>query len=174
MFLSANLRHSTFIGMLALAACSDSPPLPPHCRVIEELPEISTVAAGCIVTSNNQLLVIRHRLSGKLDIPAGGVNEVETSACAAHRETFEETGINTLVNAHLSITQSGLALFSCVQQSGFDADKYAKIPVPEWSTTEVEEIQWVDPFELSHQDLRYPDQLAEIRDAFVKAARQQK
>lgn len=173
MFLSARIRHSTFICALALVACSEQAPLPPHCRTATELPVQTTYAAGCIITSNDKLLVIQHRLSGKLDIPAGGSDGQESAACTAHRETFEETGMNTFINAALGSTESGMGLYSCVQQSGFDADRYPQLEVPNWSSTEVTAIFWVDPFELTHKDWRYPDQLSQIRDAFVAARQHQ-
>ncbi|MDM7861729.1 NUDIX hydrolase [Alteromonas sp. ASW11-36] len=173
MILSVRLRHSAIICVFLLVACSEAPPLPPHCRVQIEAPLPNNQPSACIITAANKLLVIGHRLSGRLDVPGGGGVAHESAACTAHRETFEETGLNTEVTALLGITESGLYLFACQQTGGLTPDKYPQLPVPGWSSTEVTHIEWVDPYILTHDDWRYPDQLVEIKDAYVEAIKVQ-
>ena len=174
MIWSARFCHSAILSVLLLSACSEPIPSPPHCRSSVILEQHEATGAGCVITASKQLLVIHHRLSGKFDIPAGGVNDNESLACAAHRETFEETGLNVAVIDFLGTTDSGLALFSCMPSGGLLPEKYPTLPVPDWATTEVDGIEWIDPFTLRHENWRYPDQLVEVRDAFVVASKQQK
>ena len=169
MILSARMRHSAIIGLFLLAGCTEAPPQPPHCRVQVDDSIPTNQPGACIITAANQLLVIGHRLSGRLDVPGGSAVAEESAACTAHRETFEETGLNTKVTNLLAITESGLYLFACQQSGGLTPDKYPQLPVPDWSNTEVTKIEWVDPYTLTHDDWRFPDQLVEIKDAYVEA-----
>ncbi len=114
------------------------------------------------------MLLIQHRLTGKLDVPGGGRQEGESLPCAAHRETWEETGLNVEVGPQAGRTSNGMVLYICWQEAGlhqlpdtFDA--------PQWAATEVSGLVLTDPFLLSSGDLRYADDLILLRDAFVFA-----
>nr|WP_276307707.1 NUDIX hydrolase [Alteromonas facilis] len=157
-----------------LLGCSEPPPNLPHCRANAEPLNSPATSAGCLIVNEQQLLVIKHRLSGRWDIPAGGQVTGESLACTAHRETFEETGINVSVDAYITTTTSGMALFACSHQSGFTPPKYPTLPLPEWSKGEVTQIKWVDPFTLNPREWRYMDQWPEIAEAFVMASSIQK
>lgn len=50
-----------------------------------------------IITHENQLLVIRTRILGKLDLPGGGIETGEKMADALQREVQEEAGITVEV-----------------------------------------------------------------------------
>ncbi|HAU94107.1 MAG TPA: hypothetical protein DCW59_17300 [Alteromonas sp.] len=54
-----------------------SAPPAPSCRISENispLPDSTKLnATACLIRINNSVLMVRHRLSGKLDLPAGGV-----------------------------------------------------------------------------------------------------
>ena len=67
----------------------------------------------------------------------------------------------------MAVTQNGLALFECTLNAGvehlpdvFDA--------PPWAKLEVIELVKVDPFLLTHVQLRFPDDLIAFRDSFNK------
>ena len=118
--------------------------------------------SACLVRDGRYLLVVEHRLSGRYDLPAGQASNEEFAACTAHRETFEETGLNVEVVQFVGQSSTGLQLFHCKQQAGFSAPEFAP-PAPFWQTHEIADVLWIDPFEISEQDWRFPEQLVEVR-----------
>ncbi|WP_051275517.1 NUDIX hydrolase [Aestuariibacter salexigens] len=110
------------------------------------------------------LLVIRHRLTDTWDVP-GGRGDDETSAqCTAHRETFEETGLNVLVGPFLGSSETA-HFYACSQQSGF-TEQDMELSIPIWANTEVSRIALKDPFELHPNEWRFGDQLIMVRTLF--------
>ena len=161
---------SAIILAVLLVACSEAPPELPFCR--QSVKESTPIAspAGCIIIQERYLLVVKHRLSGKYDIPAGQGLTNETAACTAHRETFEETGLNVEVTALISQSATGLQFFSCQKHQGFNAPNSAP-PVPFWSSHEISHVEWIDPYSITSKDWRFADQLVEVRAAFTQAAK---
>ncbi|WP_269519319.1 NUDIX hydrolase [Alteromonas sp. BMJM2] len=168
-------RLSPILAVLTLLGCSQQVPSKLLCRqsalLESQTVDISfnsndTQAAVCLIKTQDKVVLIRHRLSGKLDFPGGGVDEGESLSCAAHRETWEETGFNVLVRKQLGRTSNGLALFACDLDAGIDLMPEHFSP-PSWATLEVVAIEKVDPFSLSHKSLRYADDLASLRDGFI-------
>lgn len=129
--------------------------------------KISPVGAACLIKTNERVLLIKHRLSGKLDFPGGGLVEGESLACTAHRETWEETGFNVEVKEYLSTTVNGLVIFGCHTDAGIE-----KLPntfeAPSWAKIEVVSLVKVDPFLLDHDALRYADDLIPLRDGYTQ------
>lgn len=163
---------SVILLILPLFSCSTPVPSSPACRLQSALTvDISSKAAGCIIPINEKLLLIEHRLSGGLDIPGGRRNEGESLACAAHRETWEETGLNVTVGNFLTSTTNGMALFSCYQDAGFEALP-DNIEAPTWAKLEVKSLRKVRPFELDDDALRFKQDLLPILDGFVAASAQ--
>ena len=66
----------------------------PACRVDPEHVDERRTNSICIVRSGSRVLAIVNRLSGKLDLPGGRREGDETGQCTAHRELWEETGID--------------------------------------------------------------------------------
>jgi phosphatase NudJ len=168
-------RLSPILAVLTLLGCSQHSPSDPLCRqsaylesqaVDHSVNNKDTQAAVCLIRTHDKAVLIRHRLSGKLDFPGGGVNEGESLSCAAHRETWEETGFNVLVRKQLGRTSNGLALFACDLDAGIDLmpDNFSP---PSWAALEVVAIEKVDPFSLTHKSLRYEDDLVSLRDGFI-------
>lgn len=142
-------------------------PLLPACRSEIGPNDFPHHAAMCVIAEEGKLLVVRHRLSGKLDLPGGRTIKGESAACTAHRETFEETGLNTnIIGVAGTISQT--VIFACRQYSGFTPND--SMTVPDWGRFEVTDIQWVDPFTLTHDDWRFPEHHHALNDAFVKAS----
>lgn len=114
------------------------------------------------------MLFIQHRLSARLDVPGGGRQENEALPCTAHRETWEETGLNVEVGPEAGRTSQGMVLYLCKQEAGLDAlpDSF---DAPDWASTEVSGLRKRDPFVLHADDLRFADDLIPFRDAFVTA-----
>ncbi|NDW21855.1 NUDIX domain-containing protein [Alteromonas hispanica] len=168
-------RLSAILALLTLFACSDSTPSQPACRQSTQLstetaqPQNNTVnsnAAACLVKIQNKVLLIRHRLTGKLDFPGGGVDKDESLSCAAHRETWEETGFNVFVRKHLLTTRRGLSVFACDLDAGVGAfpDNFSP---PAWAKIEVTAVEKIDPFVIEHNAMRFPDDLVSLRDGFI-------
>lgn len=107
-------------------------------------------------------------MSGKLDFPAGGTQGDESLRCAAHRETWEETGFNLEVGKLLTYSSSGMPVFHCKGDPSMVA-LAGQIPAPGWAKIEVIELIRVNPFEITDEALRFNDDLIPLRDAFVKA-----
>ncbi|TPV57862.1 NUDIX hydrolase [Aestuariibacter sp. GS-14] len=163
---------TAILVVLTLFGCSDPTPSAPFCRSVPTaLPEnVSSEGAACLIRVNNSVLLIRHRLTGKLDFPAGGREGNETLQCTAHRETWEETGFNVEVGPLLSLTASDMPVFNCTADSSI-AKLPAQFDAPDWSGLEVKLLEKVDPFLLSEDELRFADDLIPLRDAYVKAGK---
>lgn len=161
---------SAILLILPLFSCSQSAPSTPVCRVQSEIIIDSiSKSAGCIIPIAEKVLLIQHRLSGRLDIPGGGQNDGESLACAAHRETWEETGLNVVVGELVAHTSNGMALFACSQDAGYEALPNA-IAAPAWATLEVKGLVKVKPFDLDDDKLRFKDDLVPLLDGFVAAS----
>jgi phosphatase NudJ len=168
-------RLSPILAVLTLLGCSQYSPSEALCRQ-SALLESRTVdkssnhsahkAAACLIKTQDKTLLVRHRLSGKLDFPGGGVKGGESLSCAAHRETWEETGFNVLVRKQLGTTSNGLALFACDLDAGIDSLPEHFSP-PSWAAFEVIAIEKVDPFLIHHKSLRYADDLISLRNGFI-------
>ncbi|WP_414829767.1 NUDIX hydrolase [Alteromonas sp. H39] len=158
-------RLSVIFAVLTIMGCSSDAPAPPMCRTASDYSGNEENAA-CLIRAGDKLLLIRHRLSGKLDMPGGGKQDGESLACAAHRETWEETGVNVLVGEPLGRTPNGMLLFACHEQANVGALPDTFNP-PDWADLEVISLHQVNPFELDHDDLRFASDLIPLRDGFV-------
>ncbi|HCA75323.1 MAG TPA: DNA mismatch repair protein MutT [Alteromonas sp.] len=170
--LSKRARLTAIICVLTFFGCQPLPPSAPSCRISENasplppLPEAT--AAACLIRIGNSVLMVRHRLSGKLDFPAGGLQGDESLRCAAHRETWEETGFNLEVGKLLTYSSSGMPVFHCKGEASMTA-LAEQVPAPGWAKIEVTGLIRVNPFELTDEALRFNDDLIPLRDAFVQA-----
>lgn len=118
--------------------------------------------------SGDTALLIRHRLTGRLDFPAGGRQSDESLQCTAHRETWEETGFNVEVREQLATTASGMPIFHCIADASLN-QLPAQFDAPGWSALEVQRLEKVDPFLIDKDAMRFADDLIPLRDAYVKA-----
>lgn len=160
------LRLSVIFAVLTILGCSREAPSPPMCRASSNYSGNEENAA-CLIRTDDKILLIRHRLSGKLDMPGGGKRDDESLACAAHRETWEETGFNVSVGEPLGRTPNGMMLFNCREHANLAAlpDEFSP---PDWARLEVISLHKVKPFELEHDELRYANDLIPLRDGFVE------
>ncbi|MCU7553066.1 NUDIX hydrolase [Alteromonas sp. ASW11-19] len=166
-----NFRLSVILAVLTIFGCADNAPQPPVCRTSASV-SIEGSAAACIIRTQNTLLFITHRLSGKLDVPGGGRTDDSSLACTAHRETWEETGLNVEVGPVLGTTANGMVLFYCAESANLAALP-SEFAAPGWAAVEVAGLQKTSPFELRHEQLRFADDLVPLRDAFVQAGKLQ-
>ncbi len=147
------------LWMLASAASAQ-----PACRTAVEEPEFA-FAAGCLVRHGDRMLVVRHRFGGGLGVPGGRSSANESAQCVAHRETWEETGLDVVVHGMLKRFGNGFALYRCelTDTAVGDDDELA---VPPGGRSEVTGVIWIDPRETQPADWRFPRDYPEILRLF--------
>jgi 8-oxo-dGTP pyrophosphatase MutT (NUDIX family) len=120
----------------------------------------------CVVRNGPRVLVTVNRMSGKLDLPGGRRQGDETGQCTAHRELFEETGIDATVGQFL-IDRNSTLLFDCRLPPSVDTSRALRVPM--WAQIEVAGIQWINPSEQAPDNWRFPGQLETLRLALDRA-----
>lgn len=114
-------------------------------------------AAGCLVKFQNRLLVVRYLHNGKLGVPAGFAGYRETAQCTAHRETWEETGLEVVVGPLLNAYSNGFYLYRC-NPAKTDLKINATLLVPPAGRNEISEGHWIDPHTTSQDEWRFPEE----------------
>jgi 8-oxo-dGTP pyrophosphatase MutT (NUDIX family) len=95
--------------------------------------------AGCLILHDDKVLLITHRWGGKLGVPGGTREADELAQCTAHRETYEETGLDVTVGRRLAVMKNGFHLYRCYPESGSSPEP---LPVPTSALTEVKALDW--------------------------------
>lgn len=149
----------TLLTVVFLMSGETSSAAPPACTVMKPDYEVS-FAAGCMVRFNNKLLVIRHATSGKLGYPAGFAQPGESAQCTAHRETWEETGIEVKVGNSVKRFNNGFLLYRCKLTETMDPNQ--TLDVPNSGTNEVSGVLWIDPNHTVASDWRFPEDYQSI------------
>ncbi len=132
-----------------------SQPITPDCRFIDKHLVTQQANAGCLLVQAHKLLMVRSRLTGKYSLPGGTAERGEQASCTAHRETWEETGLDIMVGQQLHHFDNGFRLFACY------IDKPASTAYDQLSAIdsgEINAVQWLDPVELSTDLWRFPQQ----------------
>ena len=138
----------------------------PACRVDPAFVDTSRSNSDCVVRNGDRVLAIVHRFSGKLDLPGGRREGEETGQCTAHREAWEETGLDVTVG-RLLIERNSTMMFDCRLPANVDPAR--DFSVPPWGLVEVSGIEWVDPSEQEPADWRFPGELETVRLALDHA-----
>ena len=152
------LEYSAVITVLSILAGSAW--AQPPCRTAVEEPEFA-FAAGCMVRQGDRVLAVRHRFGGKLGFPAGRANSGESAQCVAHRETWEETGVDVVVQQLLKRFGNGFALYRCELAAG-GAGRVDELTVPASGRSEISQVLWIDPHTTQAADWRFPRDYPEI------------
>lgn len=152
------IRRTALIAtLLATGGCAM---LRPACELEPGYASADAGPAACAIVDQGRLLVIRHRYSGRLDLPGGMAKAQENARCTAQRETWEETGLRVTVREPLP----GLGnVYRCVP-----ADPHAAIadpPLRWWSRGEVADLRWVDPATLTAAEWRYGERVESLKRA---------
>ncbi len=116
----------------------------------------SAFAAGCLVRSEGKMLVVRHKFSGKLGIPAGYSDGLESARCTAYRETLEETGLEVRVHEMLEEFDDGFRLFRCSLADYIPTSD--PVDVPASGIAEISEVIWFEPDSAPQRQWRFPEQ----------------
>jgi 8-oxo-dGTP pyrophosphatase MutT (NUDIX family) len=136
--------------LLGLLLCGGCSLLRPDCDPKATAEPSSTSGGACVVQVDDRLLVIRHRPTGRLDLPGGRSKRGESARCTAERETWEEAGL--VVRAGPAV-RGRPRLFHCEPLETIDAGRDP--PLRWWSSAEVSEVLWVDPRTIAERDWRY-------------------
>ena len=151
-------------GVLLFAALQPTPP-PPLCRVSPQHAETPHGNAGCLIRLDGRMLMVRDRRSGKLGFPAGMGHPGEAAQCTAHRETWEEAGIDAEVGRLIRVFENGFRLYACLPADP-SIRPGVEVGVPEWAWAEVSAIDWIDPESVFAEDWRYPEQWQSVLEKF--------
>lgn len=159
------------ILLVNVTACTTEMPPAPYCRAQQQdtdnyIYAANSQNAGCLIRFGHQTLLITHRFSQRLDIPGGGVQTDESLACTAHRETFEETGLNVEVLFPVAETKHGMIIFACLADDMIDTKQFPR-PSPSFALTESVQISLYDLFDLEQESFRFEDDLVPFRDAYI-------
>lgn len=149
----------TLLSMLALQAWAAPP-----CRTAVEEPDFA-FAAGCLIRHGDRLLMVRQLYGGKLGVPAGHAESGESAQCAAHRETWEESGMNVIVHGMLRRFRNGFALYECELTDAAATDR-TELEVPDSGENEITQVLWVDPRSIDASQWRFPRQFPFILELF--------
>lgn len=152
------------LALLALAARGDEPP---PCPIAEDAADQRRGNAGCLISHRGQLLVIEHRLGGRLGLPGGTAKPGEPAQCTAHRETWEETGLAVKVGRFRARLSTDFLVHECEPLSPITSDRPP--PLPPISRGEVAGLQWVDVALVQPHVWRFPGQLREVRALMLEA-----
>ena len=136
---------ATVLLSFLLAACAgkDVPPCP-----YTGTPDFAP-SAGCLVVIHGKVLVVDSNMGG-LTPPGGKVLSGESAQCAAHRETYEETGLDLTPGELLHVFDTGFHLYHCEihRDSGLiDTD-----------SLEVRGWHWLSVQDFQSATWRYPGQ----------------
>jgi 8-oxo-dGTP pyrophosphatase MutT (NUDIX family) len=142
------MRFLGGLGLLLL--CSGCSLLRPDCDAQSQLEPVAASGAACVVIVEERLLVIRHRPSGRLDLPGGRSKSGESARCTAQRETWEETGLDVRVGEALGGRTN---LFRCTPLQAISPA--SDPPLRWWSTVEASAVLWVDPRTVQDSEWRY-------------------
>jgi 8-oxo-dGTP diphosphatase len=93
--------------LILLSACANSAPPCPIANSVDRAP-----SAGCLVVVHNRILVVEGR-SGRISPPGGKASSGESAQCAAHRESYEETGLDLMPGDLVATFESGFNLYYC-------------------------------------------------------------
>ena len=136
-------------------------PSPPPCQRAPEARDARQGNAGCLITHGGKLLVIDHRRSGRLGLPGGTARPGESGQCTAHRETWEETGLEVTVGRFRARLSTDFLVYDCAPSETLHSDRIPALPA--WSRGEVRGLRWVDVSALEPARWRFPEQLPEVR-----------
>lgn len=102
--------------LLLLSGCAASQP--PPCPY-GGAPQYAS-SAGCLALVHGRILVVESAFGG-ITPPGGKARKGESAQCAAHRETWEETGLDLMPGQLLRVFDTGFHLYYCDIHEGSGA-----------------------------------------------------
>lgn len=134
--------------LLLVAGCAAPPPCP------LSGPGDVALSAGCLVMVHGKILVVENH-AGLVGPPGGKREAGESAQCTAHRETWEETGLEALPVDLLHTFDTGFNLYRCE----LHADSGVLAP---HAPTEVRRAYWLPEADFARVNWRFPGQDREL------------
>lgn len=176
-----------FIILIGLIGCSDSNFPAPACRIAESQQAHidafnDSLQAACIIRLNHRLLSIE-RSNGLYDLAysknislqaldelanASDSVAIDSMQCAAHQAMWQQTGFNVEVGPLVATQKDGSLLYACNLEAGYDGTEDS-IEAPPWQVKDVNQLIFIQPFEIELDQWQRPDEFSAMRDAFVFA-----
>lgn len=147
--MSALLRASAAALLLCLAACTAKPPPCPFHGPGDRAP-----SAGCLSLVHGQMLVVEG-WDGRVSPPGGHTRVDESAQCAAHREAWEEAGLDLEVGGLVHTFETGFNLYRCDIHPGSGA-------IDPHAFTEVKRAYWLPVADFERVEWRFPRQGREL------------
>ena len=133
---------------MTLTACQQPPACPDSLATNNAQ---SAKSAGCFSLNSHHQLLLIEGFNGKVSIPGGSGSPNESAQCTAHRETWEETGLEVIPNRLIRVMDNGFHLFEC---EAIYPD--AKIDPP--FRLEVRHAFWLSAEHFDDFEWRFPEQ----------------
>lgn len=140
------------LAAMAVGGCGTTRAVPP-CPFRGE-PD-AAISAGCLVQVHGKILVVVSSKGG-VTPPGGKTREGESAQCAAHRETWEETGLNLMPGQLIHVFDTGFHLYHCEIHSGSGGVELG-------SLREVRGWRWLAIEDFDQVEWRYPGQGEALR-----------
>jgi len=147
----------SIFALSLLVACSHKTPAP-ICKIDATHKSKIESNAGCFIQKKGKVLLIRQRYNSKLSFPGGTHEEGETAQCTAHRETWEEAGMNVTVGRTLYTHKNKFYLFECDIQEDLGSENLKLLKTND--PVEIIDVLWVDPKNTSLTEWRYSPERA--------------
>ncbi|MDX1802500.1 MAG: NUDIX hydrolase [Alcanivorax sp.] len=150
--------------LLPLAALARSGQAPPCDRLPGAL-DTRKANAGCLILRHRHVLLVSLRSNGKLDLPGGTREDDELAQCTAHRETWEESGLDVTVGRRLAVMKNGLHVYRCYPHQ----TPPATLPEPASGGNEIGSLGWWLPADIDKDRWRFFYQYQQFQQV-LKAA----
>ncbi|MDD7805265.1 MAG: NUDIX hydrolase [Endozoicomonas sp. (ex Botrylloides leachii)] len=138
-----------------LTACRQSPPCPQQTN-----PQYAP-SAGCLVLNNKGEVLMVEQVNQQVNVPGGSSDYQESAQCTAHRETWEETGLDISPVQLIKIFNNGFQLYLC-QLKGINNTINPPMRL------EVRRAFWLNPEHFSHYQWRYSNQQSWLKQWLSK------
>ncbi|HQH26526.1 MAG TPA: NUDIX domain-containing protein [Oligoflexia bacterium] len=160
------MRHlaAALAAALIITLGAGCVPAAPLLTVMPGQADDYTGNAGCLIEHRGKLLAVRHRFGSKLGLPAGTAEPGESAQQTAHRETWEETGIEVTVGRLLKKSGSAF-LYECHPKDPSSLDDITRLAAHD--VLEITEVILIDPQSIRPEDWRFPTYLQEVQDIFA-------
>ena len=103
------MHQALLLALSLLSGCVATEGAPP-CPFSGEAD--NAPSAGCLVLVHGKILVVESTYGG-VTPPGGKATKGESAQCAAHRETWEETGLDLMPGELVHVFDTGFHLYYC-------------------------------------------------------------
>ena len=154
-------RHliSLSIAVLLLTACEAGTPSCPakfsntETNTTQIQSNKNVASAGCLIVQDQTILLVKNS-SGKISLPGGSAKPDESAHCTAHRETWEETGLNTSPQHLIRVSDNGFHLYLCALDNNLSKIEREQTSRP--FQLEIRRTLWLSATQFNQYQWRFP------------------